>query len=336
MTAKELFELLKDIKIGSNICKYSLKKCEEIVEITNDINRLKLEKNATILAHSYVSPEIIYTVADFTGDSYKLSKDAINTKADTIIFSAVTFMAETAKLLNPQKKVYVPSNNGCSLADSITKEDIITLKKEYFDYTFMCYINTTAEVKAFCDVCVTSSNVYNIVENYPSDKIFFLPDKLMADNIIEEMKKRNVKKTIKSYSGTCYVHEEYDPEMIEFLKKEHEDLEVAVHPECRKEVVQKADFVGSTSQMMEFVKSSESNHFVLLTECGLSDRLQIELKGTKKLIGSCTMCRYMKNNTLGQIKDILLKPRKDLEIILKEEIIEKARKCIDNMFLYAE
>jgi len=172
--AEDLFEKLQHVKISNTVCQYNREKCEELVPLINEINELKKEKNAVILAHSYVTPDIIFGVADFNGDSYGLSKDAAGTNADIIIFSAVKFMAETAKILNPEKTVLVPGKlNGCSLADSITGEDVRLLKNENPDYTFVCYINTTAEVKAQCDVCVTSSNVYKIVEYLPNDKIFF-------------------------------------------------------------------------------------------------------------------------------------------------------------------
>src|SRR3989338_1170974 len=213
ITAAQLFEKLKNIRVGGTICHYSLKKCEELVSVVNEINALKEENNAVILAHSYVSPEITYGVADFVGDSYGLSKDAMATKATTIVFAAVRFMGETAKILNPEKEVLIPSVlDGCSLADSITAEQVVTLRKQFPGYTFICYVNTSAEVKAECDVCVTSANVYKIAKNFPNDKIYFLPDKLMGQNLAIEMNKQGVKKDIRYYDGTCYVHETYDPE----------------------------------------------------------------------------------------------------------------------------
>ncbi|RAP37771.1 quinolinate synthase, partial [Candidatus Marinamargulisbacteria bacterium SCGC AAA071-K20] len=196
-TAKELFNSLQHVKLGGNTCLYTLEKCEELVPIVNSILKLKQEKNAIILAHSYVVPDIIHTVADFVGDSYELSKHARDSSADTIVFSAVRFMAESAKLLNPDKTVIVPSEpNGCSLADSITGEDVRKLRKQFSDYTFVCYINTTAEVKAECDVCVTSSNVYSIIEAIPNDNIYFLPDRLMGQNVKNELDKKGVKKNL--------------------------------------------------------------------------------------------------------------------------------------------
>ena len=173
ITAEELQKKLSNISIGANTCNFSLETCEKFVPIINKINQLKKEKNAIVLAHSYVSPEILYGVADHVGDSFELSKAAQNTNCDTIIFAAVKFMAETAKILNPNKKCIPHQKSMAGLADSITAEDVIKLKKQYPDHAFICYINTSAEVKALCDSCVTSSNVYKIVENYPNDNIYF-------------------------------------------------------------------------------------------------------------------------------------------------------------------
>lgn len=335
MTPESLYEKLKDIKIGGNTCLYTKEKCEEITPIINKINALKKEKNAIILAHSYVTPDIIYGVADHVGDSYELSKAAKSTSAGTIVFSAVKFMAETAKLLNPDKHVLLPTKNGgCTLADSITGADVAALRASHPDYTFVCYINTTADVKAQCDVCVTSSNVYKIIENLPNDKIYFLPDKLMGKNVEDEMKKRGVKKTIKYTDGTCYVHEAYDPEMIQFLKLEHPGLEVLAHPECNSGVLGQSDYIGSTSQILSHVRESKKDAFFILSECGLVSRLQSE-NPEKKYIGSCTICKYMKSNSLAQILKTLEDPDDEDVINIEKETQEKALHCINEMFRYA-
>ncbi len=333
--AEELFELLEPIKIGGRICRYPRSKCQTLFPLIQSINQLKQQRNAIILAHSYVSPEIQYGVADFSGDSYKLSKQAKETDADVIVFAAVRFMAETAKILNPNKKVYMPATlGGCSLADSITHQDVLRLRKRYPKHTFLCYINTSAAVKALCDVVVTSSNVFKIVQNYPNDKIYFLPDKLMGENIIVEMKRRGVKKEILSYPGTCYVHETYDSDMVDFMKAEYSQLQVVVHPECKSEVNARADFVGSTSQMMQFVKESPKKNFFMLTECGLSSRLQQELPN-KNFHGSCTLCRYMKSNSLENIQRVLKNPLPSDEIHIDKETLEKARLSLAAMFRYS-
>src|SRR3989338_4517820 len=244
ITAEDLYEKLKNIKVGGTVCHYSLKKCEELTPIINEINELKEEKNAVILAHSYISPEIIYGVSDFVGDSYKLSRDAMTTKASTIVFTAVRFMGETAKILNPEKEVLIPAPlDGCTLADSINAAQVRRLRQQYPGYTFVCYINTTAEVKAECDVCVTSSNVYKVIRNIPNDKIYFLPDKLMAKNLIDEFKKQGVRKDISYWQGTCYVHEEYGQDQIFRVRTEYPNAKIVSHPECNSEIVKHSDYV---------------------------------------------------------------------------------------------
>ncbi len=334
-TADQLYEKLKNIKVGANICLFTQEKCQKIAPIVDEINQLKKEKNAIILAHSYVSPEIIYGVADAVGDSYELSKKAQDTTADTIVFAAVRFMADTAKLLNPTKTVLIPGqNNGCSLADSITADDVKALKAQYPEYTFVCYINTSATVKAQCDVCVTSSNVYKIVETIPNDKIYFLPDKLMAQNIIDDLAKKGIKKDIQYWDGTCYVHEDYDTEMIEFLRVQYPGVEVLSHPECNSGVLKHSDYVGSTSQMVTHVKQSPKSTFFLLTECGLTNRLQSEVPN-KTFVGTCTMCKYMKSNTLEDIKRVLTQPKSEDIISIDEETQRKALKTILEMFRLA-
>jgi quinolinate synthase len=206
MTPEALFKALEHVKLGGTTCLFTHEKCEELSPLINQIQTLKKEKNAIILAHSYVSPEILCGVADFVGDSYELSKKAKESSADTIVFTAVRFMAETAKLLSPDKTVLIPGrDSGCSLADSISGEDVRRLRLEYPNYTFVCYINTTAEVKAECDICVTSSNVYKIIESLPNPNIYFLPDKLMAKNVINFLQAKGVEKNILYWSGTCYV-----------------------------------------------------------------------------------------------------------------------------------
>lgn len=335
-TASQLYERLKNVKVGASTCLFTPEKCEEIAPLVDEIQALKKEKNAVVLAHSYVAPEILYGVADYVGDSFELSRNAKESTADVIVFSAVKFMAETAKLLNPSKQVLVPSKfNGCSLADSITGDEVLALRQQYPDHTFVCYINTTADVKAACDVCVTSSNVYHIVASIPNDKIYFLPDRLMGQNVAKEMERRGVHKEILYSDGTCYVHEDYDPEMIEYLKLTHKDLEVVSHPECSSGVLAVSDYVGSTSQMINHVKTSPNQSFFLLTECGLISRLQAEAP-EKKFIGTCTMCKYMKSNSLLEIRRVLRAHDTDDEIHISPDIQAGALKCLDQMFHYAK
>lgn len=332
ITLNSLYNKLKNIKLSGSTCLYSYEKCQHLYPLIAEINHLKKKKNALILAHSYVAPEIIHGVSDFSGDSYELSQKAKESNADIIIFAAVKFMAETAKILNPSKEVYIPSkHNGCSLADSITEEDIQNLKKQYPEHTFVCYINTTAAIKAHCDVCVTSSNAVKIIKNITNNKIYFLPDKLMAKNIIQKLKDDNINKTIDYWHGSCYVHEDYDPEMTQYIKQEYPHAKIAAHPECKPEVAQQAHFLGSTSQMINFVKESKENTFFLLTECGLNTRLQLELP-QKKFIGSCTLCQYMKANSLDSILNCLKQPSNEQLIKIDDITQKQAKACIEAMF----
>lgn len=336
ITAKKLHDILKNIKVGGSVCQYSLKKCEELAPIINEINELKAEQNAVILAHSYVTPEITYGVADFVGDSYALSKDAQSTTADKIIFAAVRFMGDTAKILSPEKEVLIPGLlDGCTLADSITGAQVRELRRQFPDYTFVAYINTTAEVKAECDVCVTSANVYTVVAKIPNDKIYFLPDKLMGQNLVNEMKARGLKKDIKYYHGTCYVHEEYSIEEVNRVRLEYPDAKIVSHPECKPEIVAASDYVGSTAQMLKYMRQTQAKEFLMLTECGLSSRLQVEFPD-KKLVGSCRLCKYMKSNTLQDILRVLKNPTDRDRVVLDESIRMRALKAIEAMFFYTE
>ncbi len=335
--SQSLFDKLMKIKKDSGLCYQSLiEKSTELVDKINTIQELKAEKNAVILAHTYVIPEIIYGVSDFVGDSYALSKDAVNTPAQTIVFASVRFMGETAKILNPHKDVLMPATDGgCTLADAINAEQVRKLRAQYPDYTFVCYINTTAEVKAECDVCVTSANVFKVVENLPNDKIYFLPDRMMGQNLIEEMKRRGIKKDIKYFSGTCYVHEEYTLEQLLDMKKRFPNALVAAHPECQPAVCQKSDFIGSTSQIFKYIKESPNKEFLMLTECGLGARLNMEYPD-KKIVGTCTFCKYMKSNTLDDIIRVLKNPTPEDYITVSENVRIKAIKSIEAMFEYAE
>lgn len=307
-------------------------RCKEIAPLTLKINKLKKEKDAIILAHSYVYPEIIYGVADFKGDSYFLSDEARKAKAKNIIFSGVVFMAETAKILSPNANVFVPDRtSGCSLADSITGREMEELRARYPKAAVVCYINSSAEVKAYSDVCVTSTNVYDIVANLPQEEILFVPDKLMADNIRTELRERGIQKKIFSSSGTCIVHDEYSTDAIHRQKEINPYTKVVAHPECPENVTKISDFVGSTSQMMNYVKESDSEEFMILSECGLVGRLQHDLP-EKKFTNSCRLCPYMKKNELQKILDCLENPHPSQIIELNEDLRLKAKACIDKMF----
>jgi quinolinate synthase len=337
MQAAELYNKLRSVQNGTVLCQYSMENCEKLADLINQINELKKEKNAAVLAHSYVAPEITFGVADYSGDSYQLSKNAMETNAQTIIFAAVEFMGETAKILNPGKRVLIPGTNpGCSLADSITGEQVKKLREQYKSHAFVCYINTTAEVKAACDVCVTSSNVVKIVSSIPNDKIVFLPDKLMGENLKNELEKMGVKKELVLHTGTCYVHEQYDPDLVEYFRIQNKGLRIACHPECHPGIAMLSDFVGSTGQMLDYIRSlPEECPILLLTECGLNARLQSELPN-RRFIGSCNLCKYMKSNSLENILQTLKEPDKAKEIKLNTTVLATAKRCIENMFIYSE
>lgn len=305
---------------------WSLDECRVYAPMTLEINQLKQEQDAIILAHSYQSPDIIYGVADFVGDSYGLSKIASEHPAKKIIFCSVYFMGETAKIMNPEKEVLVPSIAGCSLADSITSDDVKKLKEQYPGVPVVCYVNTSAAVKAESDVCVTSSNVLQIIEALPSNNIIFIPDSYMADYI-----QRNTKKNIIKWHGTCIVHEEFTADSIKAVREQFPGVEILVHPECSSSVIDQADLVGSTTSMIEHVKKSPHHQFMIVSECGLADRVKAEMP-EKKVVGACVMCPYMKSIMLKDVLRALKNPREEQKVELSHDLIQKAQKSLSEMF----
>ncbi len=300
--------------------------CAAYAPLTLEINKLKKQKKAVILAHSYQPPEIIYGVADFAGDSLGLSMEAAKTKAKVIAFAGVRFMAETAKILSPNKKVLLPATDaGCSLAESITAEDVRKLRKLHPGAGVVCYVNTDAAVKAECDACCTSANALEIVESMPQKKIIFLPDKFMAQNVAALTKKQII-----GWDGKCVVHREFTADKIRALRKANPGVKVLVHTECAPDVVREADYAGGTGGMISYAKASGAGEFVMVTECGLSDRMKVELPG-KNFLAMCSLCPYMKKNSLALILQVLEKPEKRQEIKLPKTIIVRARKAIDYM-----
>lgn len=330
--AERLLRSMMHVECDPRGKKWNLDTCREIAPLTLEINRLKAEKGAVILAHSYVEPEIIYGVADFRGDSYFLSLKARESQAKMIVFAGVVFMAETAKILSPDATVVVPDRgSGCTLADSITGEQLRKLKAMYPDATVVCYINSTAEVKAESDICVTSGNVYHIVSNLPTKRVLFVPDRLMGQNLRDELKRRGVDKEIITSDGTCVVHDEFTPRDIAEARAMFPGLKVVAHPECTPEVARVADFVGSTGAMMKYVKSTPAPYYLMLTECGLVGRLQVEAP-EKAFIGGCRLCPYMKLNSLEKVLEALRAPRPEQIVTLDEDIRRRAERCIDRMF----
>ena len=288
------------------------------------INKLKKEKNAVILAHNYQTPEIYHGVADISADSLALAVEASKTNADIIILCGVHFMAETAKLMNPSKKVLLPDMNaGCSLASSITGEDVRMLKEKYPGVPVVSYVNTSAEVKAETDVCCTSANAVKVVESLGVDKVIFLPDHYLANYV-----QKNTKVKIISWQGTCIVHEKFTGKEIEDIRKENPDIKIIAHPECPPDVISASDFAGSTSSMVSYVKKNQPKKVLLVTECTMSDNVQVE-NPKVQFIKPCNLCPYMKKITLRKILDCL--ENENNEIKISHNIAAMARKSVQRM-----
>ena len=329
--AHRLYGLLARVT-RPNIPAWTLTDCQVAAAYTLEINRLKKEKNAIILAHSYTTPDIIYGVADFSGDSYQLAQHARISNAQIIVFAGVWFMAQTAKILNPAKQVLIPARQaGCTLADSMKAEDVRSLRKQHPGIPMLCYINSSAEVKALCDVCVTSGNVFDIAQKMPGNKLIFVPDILMAQNIAIELKRRGTPKEVISSGGTCCVHAQFTPEHVQLLRAQHPGIIVLAHPECSPDVCALCDYVGSTKGMADYVAHSPAQTFGLLTELGLVNRLQVE-HPQKKFVWSSGVCSYMKKNTLLNIWQALAKPQEEQIVTLDETVAAAAKKSIDKMF----
>lgn len=337
-SSDELYEVLKDVQVDNPLCSYTKERCSRLYPLIKDIKELKKQKNALILAHSYVHPDIIYGVADHTGDSYGLSLKARDSTEDIILFPSVRFMAETAKILNPSKTVIDPNpNGGCSLAESIDAETVRRLREKHPHHTFVCYINTTADVKAQCDVCVTSTNVYKIIEALPTDKIYFLPDTLMGKNLQKYLADKKIDKELLVYTdGSCYVHESFDEHQVQLLKQKHPNLKVLAHPECSPAVVAEAEMVSSTTGLLDHITThaKKNDLYLLLTECGIAGRLKVE-RPDIQLVGMCMMCKYMKSNHLEHIKQSLENPRDEQYVEIPAEVQKRALSCIEAMFRYA-
>lgn len=301
--------------------------------LAEKIDALKKEKNAVILSHYYTRPEV-QQVADFVGDSLALSQKAADTDADIVLFAGVYFMAETAKILSPEKKVLIPdSDAGCSLADSCRAEDLRRFKEQHPDSMVVAYVNTSAEVKALTDVCCTSSNALKIVSALPADrKIIFAPDRNLGDYI----KRVTGRDDIMLWNGACHVHEKFSVEKILQLKNEHPDAKVLSHPECRNPVLLASDFVGSTAAIIDFVGSDGGREYIIATESGILFELQERYPDVVFLpvppedgACGCNNCEYMKLVTLENIYDTLL--NETPEVTLDEDVRAKAEKSIRAM-----
>lgn len=307
-------------------------KIDKSLNIRNEINRIKKNKNAIIIAHFYQNGEI-QDVADFVGDSLALSQKAAKTDADMIVFAGVHFMAETAKILSPEKKILLPDlNAGCSLAESCPADEFAEFIKKYPDHTVISYINTTTEIKALTDIACTSSNIFKIIESLPPDeKIIFAPDKNLG-NYIKSMTGREMV----IWNGACHVHEEFSLEGILDLKKEHPEAKIIAHPECEKQILLVADHIGSTSSLLNYTVEDNSREYIVVTEPGIIH--QMIKKNPEKLFlvappkdstCGCNDCNFMKLITMEKIYNTIKYEMPEIQI--DEKIRKKAEKSIIKM-----
>src|SRR5210317_2485042 len=288
------------------------------------INALKKERNAVVLAHNYMTPEIFHCVADVAGDSLQLAIEATNAEGDIIVQCGVHFMAETAKLLNPEKTVLIPDMRaGCSLAESITAADIRELRKKHPGVPVVTYVNTSAEVKAESDICCTSGNAVAIVESLGCDEVIFLPDEYLANYVAQQT---DVK--IITWKGHCEVHERFTPQELEDYRSSYDDLTIIAHPECPPDVLDVADFVGSTAQMSRYVETRRPKRVLMVTDCSMSDNVAADVTDVE-FIRPCNLCPHMKRITLAKIYESLqeLEPRVEID----PQVAAGARRAVERM-----
>ena len=288
------------------------------------INDLKRERNAVVLAHNYMTPEIFHCVADITGDSLALAQKAVETDADVIVLAGVHFMAETAKLLNPDKIVLIPDERaGCSLAESITAEDVRALRQKHPGVPVVTYVNTSAAVKAECDICCTSGNAVAVVESLGVDEVIFLPDEYLAKYVAQQTDVRII-----DWKGHCEVHERFSAAELEDYRANFDELTIIAHPECPPDVLDAADFVGSTTQMQAYVYEKHPKRVLMVTECSMSDNVAADVDDVE-FIRPCNLCPHMKRITLAKIEASLetLEPRVEIDAT----VAERARTAVERM-----
>jgi quinolinate synthase len=292
-------------------------------DLTASVKKLQKERNAIILAHVYQRGEI-QDIADFVGDSLDLSRKAVSTNADVIVFCGVQFMAETAAILNPQKTILLPYKQaGCGLADMATGKQVMEIKKQHSDVQIVSYVNSSADVKAVSDICCTSANAIDVVNALSGNKIFFIPDKNLGSYVAEQTRKK-----ILLWDGYCYVHENIRASKLEELKHIHPDAKIIVHPECTDEVRHMADFTGSTSQMSIFVKKSSHKEFIVGTEDNFVYRLKSD-NPDKRFYKVNTLCEGMNTITLERVRNAL--ENMEFIVTVPTDIREKEKKALDKM-----
>ena len=285
---------------------------------------LKKSRNAVILAHNYQTPDIFHCVADIVGDSLALAREAMHVEADVIVLAGVHFMAETAKLLNPSKTVLIPDRGaGCSLADSITPEDVRLLRQNYPGVPIVTYVNTSAAVKAESDICCTSGNAKAVIESLGVERVIMLPDEYLARNIAAETKVKVI-----TWTGHCEVHERFSAEEVRQLRENHPGVVVLAHPECPPDVLAEADFAGSTAAMSSYVANKRPPRVVLLTECSMSDNVAIQYPDLE-FIRPCNLCPHMKTITLGNIRHAL--ETMQHEVTIDDSVAARARLAVERM-----
>ena len=288
------------------------------------IEALKAAKNAIVLAHNYMTPDIFHGVADYVGDSLALARIAAETDADVIVFAGVHFMAETAKITCPDKTVLIPDlEAGCSLAESITASDVRALKDQYPGVPVVTYVNTSAAVKAETDICCTSGNAVEVVESLGVDRVIFLPDQYLGRYVASQTEVEII-----LWDGACEVHERFTGDELRGYRRETPGIEIIAHPECPPDVLEEADYVGSTAGMINYVKVNKPSQVVLVTECSMSDNVAAETPEVN-FIRPCNLCPHMKRITLAKIRDALENDR--YEVIVDPQIAERALRPIERM-----
>ncbi len=313
-------------------------------ELAAEINRLKRQKNAVILGHNYMEPALFHSIPDFVGDSLELSRKAADTDKDIIVFCGVKFMAETAKILNPTKKVLIPSEKaGCSLAASITAANVRELKKQFPGVPVVTYINTYADVKAESDICCTSSNAVDVVESLGTETVIFIPDEYLASNVARETGKQIIFPTREplrrfpneldyqmiGWPGRCEVHEKFSVDDIKNVRKQFPDVVILAHPECSPEVVAQSDFSGSTTAMIRYVEKTNAPRYLMLTECSMGDNVAAA-NPEKEMLRLCSVrCPHMNQITLEDTLEALIKEQ--YEIVIDEEIRKRALVSVERM-----
>jgi len=288
------------------------------------INDLKKQRNAVVLAHNYQTPEIYHCVADISGDSLALAKRAAETDAEVIVLAGVHFMAETAKLLNPEKIVLIPDERaGCSLAESITAEDVRQLRQKHPGVPVVTYVNTSAEVKAESDICCTSGNAVAVVESLGAEKVIFIPDEYLAAYVAQQTDVEII-----PWQGHCEVHERFTAEELERYRENYDQLTIIAHPECPPDVLEAADFVGSTAQMQNYVQTQRPPRVLMVTECSMSDNVAADITDVE-FIRPCNLCPHMKRITLANIRAALetLEPRVEIDPVTAD----RARMAVERM-----